>query len=298
VLAPERALAIVAQIAGALDAAHRQGLVHRDVKPANVLLDEDEHAYLTDFGITKQHGDITSDPGHGTLDYLAPEQIRGEPVDGRTDGYALACVLYECLAGRPPHRRQTPAETMWAHLREEPPPLERHPALDPVLRRGLALERDDRYPTCAALIDAAREVWRRERRTGRSSSPASPSSRSRWSAPCSRRRRPTSAVPPRPPKPLRATGSPRSPPAPTRSAMSSRLQVRRATSPWATVRSGCSAVTRARSRASTRRRRRSSGGSTARTRRRISPPARALCGSGPARVRAATGPTPCTGSIP
>ncbi|HET8759111.1 MAG TPA: protein kinase [Solirubrobacteraceae bacterium] len=158
VLAPERALAIVAQIAGALDAAYRQGLVHRDVKPANVLLDEDEHAYLTDFGITKQHGDTTSDPGHGTLDYLAPEQIRGEPVDGRTDGYALACVLYECLAGRPPHRRQTAAETMWAHLREEPPPLERHPALDPVLRRGLALERDDRYPTCAALIDAAREV--------------------------------------------------------------------------------------------------------------------------------------------
>jgi ABC-type branched-subunit amino acid transport system substrate-binding protein/streptogramin lyase len=165
-LDPERALAILGQIAGALDAAHRHGLVHRDVKPANVLLDEDEHAYLTDFGITKQLGDDTTDAGHGTLDYLAPEQIRGEPVDGRSDGYALACVLYECLAGRPPYRRQTPAETMWAHLREDPPPLESHPALDSILQRGLARERDDRYPTCAALIDAARGVLQPARRRG------------------------------------------------------------------------------------------------------------------------------------
>jgi ABC-type branched-subunit amino acid transport system substrate-binding protein len=157
-LEPERALAIVGQIAGALDAAHRQGLVHRDVKPANVLLDEDEHAYLTDFGVTQQLGDETAEAGTGTLDYLAPEQIRGEPVDGRTDGYALACVLYECLSGAPPFRRATAAETMWAHLREEPPPLESRPALDPVFRTGLAQERDDRYPSCAALIDAARAV--------------------------------------------------------------------------------------------------------------------------------------------
>ena len=165
-LDPERALAILGQIAGALDAAHRQGLVHRDVKPANVLLDADEHAYLTDFGITKQLSDDAGDAGQGTLDYLAPEQIRGEPIDGRTDGYALACVLYECLAGRPPYRRQTPAETMWAHLREDAPPLESHPALDPVLQRGLAQERDDRYPTCAALIHAAREVLQPAQRRG------------------------------------------------------------------------------------------------------------------------------------
>ena len=79
-------------------------------------------------------------------------------MDGRTDGYALACVLYECLAGVPPFRRATAAETMWAHLREEPPRLESHPALDPVLQRGMAQDRDERYPTCAALIDAAREV--------------------------------------------------------------------------------------------------------------------------------------------
>ena len=90
-----------------------RGLVHRDVKPANILLDEDGHAYLTDFGISKQAGGASTDTGQaaGTLDYLAPEQIRGEPVDGRSDVYALACVLYECLSGAPPFRRQTQAET-------------------------------------------------------------------------------------------------------------------------------------------------------------------------------------------
>ena len=107
-LTVERGLGIVAQVAGALDAAHERGLVHRDVKPANVLLDRDEHVYLTDFGITKQLGSGSTDTGQmvGTLDYLAPEQIRGDPVDGRTDVYALACVFYECLAGR---RRSTAA---------------------------------------------------------------------------------------------------------------------------------------------------------------------------------------------
>jgi class 3 adenylate cyclase len=159
-LSPERALAILAQIGGALDAAHRRGLVHRDVKPPNVLLDEDEHAYLTDFGITKRLGGASTDTGRvvGTLDYLAPEQIRGEGVDGRTDCYALACVLYECLAGAPPFRRATEAQTLWAHVQEEPPPLPGQPALDPVLRTGLAKERDERHPSCGALIEAAREA--------------------------------------------------------------------------------------------------------------------------------------------
>jgi ABC-type branched-subunit amino acid transport system substrate-binding protein/streptogramin lyase len=165
-LEPERALAILGQIAGALDAAHRRGLVHRDVKPANVLLDEDEHAYLTDFGVTRQLGDDDGEAA-GTLDYLAPEQIRGDPVDGRTDGYALACMLYECLAGSPPFRRQTASETMWAHLRGDIPSLEGQPALDPVLQTGLAHDRDDRYPTCAALIEAARDVLVPRSHTGR-----------------------------------------------------------------------------------------------------------------------------------
>jgi hypothetical protein len=156
-LPPERALIVLAQVADALDAAHRRDLVHRDVKPANVLLDGDGHAYLTDFGITKQLGAVSTDTGRmlGTLDYLAPEQIRGEDVDGRTDGYALGCVLYECLAGTPPFRRSTEAETLWAHMNDEPPALPGEPRLAPVLRRGLAKDREDRYGTCAELVDEA-----------------------------------------------------------------------------------------------------------------------------------------------
>jgi ABC-type branched-subunit amino acid transport system substrate-binding protein/DNA-binding beta-propeller fold protein YncE len=156
-LSPERALAVLAQIADALDAAHRRGLVHRDVKPGNVLLDDDGHAYLTDFGITKQVGAASTDTGRlvGTLDYLAPEQIRGEKVDGRTDCYALACVLYECLAGAPPFRRETEAETLWAQMQEEPPPLRRYPELDAVLSKALAKEKDARYASCGDLLSAA-----------------------------------------------------------------------------------------------------------------------------------------------
>ena len=156
-LSPESAVRVLAQVAGALDAAHRRGLVHRDVKPANVLLGEEEHVYLTDFGITKQVGGASTDTGRavGTLDYLAPEQIRGQEVDARTDVYALACVLYECLAGTPPFRRATEGETLWAHMQDEPAGLPGHPALEPVLQKGLAKEREERYGTCAELVEAA-----------------------------------------------------------------------------------------------------------------------------------------------
>jgi ABC-type branched-subunit amino acid transport system substrate-binding protein/streptogramin lyase/predicted Ser/Thr protein kinase len=156
-LAPERALAVLAQVADALDAAHRRGLVHRDVKPANMLLDGDGHAYLTDFGISKQLGGASTDTRRvvGTLDYLAPEQIRGEKVDGRTDCYALACVLYECLAAAPPFRHETEAETLWAHMQEPPPSVPGYPELDPVLGRGLAKEKEGRYASCGELVAAA-----------------------------------------------------------------------------------------------------------------------------------------------
>jgi ABC-type branched-subunit amino acid transport system substrate-binding protein/streptogramin lyase len=156
-LSPDRALGMLAQIADALDAAHRRGLVHRDVKPGNVLLDEDGHAYLSDFGITKQVGGASTDTGRvaGTLDYLAPEQIRGEAVDGRTDCYALACVLYECLSGAPPFRRDTEAETLWAHLQGEPPSLRGHPGVDPVLRKALAKDKQGRNESCGELLAAA-----------------------------------------------------------------------------------------------------------------------------------------------
>ena len=156
-LSPERALGVLGDVAEALDAAHRRGLVHRDVKPANVLLDEDGHAYLTDFGITKRVSAASTDTGRmvGTLDYLAPEQIRGDPVDGRTDLYALACVLYQCLSGEPPFRRGTEAETMWAHMQDEPPSLRDYPQLDPVLRKALAKEKDERHASCDEFLAAA-----------------------------------------------------------------------------------------------------------------------------------------------
>ena len=153
-LGRERTVALLGQIADALDAAHRRGLVHRDVKPANILLDAEGHAYLTDFGITKRLGGESTDTGRmvGTLDYMAPEQIEGGRVDGRTDAYALACVLYECVSGSSPFRRESEAETLWAHMQAEYAPL---PGLEPVLARGFAREPDDRYATCGELIEAA-----------------------------------------------------------------------------------------------------------------------------------------------
>ena len=187
-LAIERALAILVQVASALDAAHRRGLVHRDVKPANVLVDEDGHAYLTDFGVTKQFGGDTTETGQivGTLDYLSPEQIRGEDVDGRADVYALGCVLYQCLAGSPPFHRATEAETLWAQMQEPVPAVPGRPALDPVLRKALAKDPGDRYGSCAELIEAARLALAGVRvpaglvrRRGSSSPPARLRSRSR-----------------------------------------------------------------------------------------------------------------------
>jgi len=156
-VSPDRALAICGQVANALDAAHRRGLVHRDVKPANILLDGQDHAYLSDFGLTKQLGGASTQTGQlvGTLDYLAPEQIRGEQVDGRTDEYALACVLYECLAASPPFRRGTEAEVLWAHMQDKAPSLPANPALDPILRKGLAKAREDRFESCSEFVEAA-----------------------------------------------------------------------------------------------------------------------------------------------
>ena len=156
-LSPERTIDVLAQVAAALDAAHERGLVHRDVKPGNVLLDEAGHPYLTDFGITKPAEGDAMDTGQmvGTLDYLAPEQIRGEEVDGRTDCYALACVLYECLTGTPPFRQPTEAETLWAHMQGAPRPVRGQQALNRVLDRALAKEKSSRYPTCTEFIAAA-----------------------------------------------------------------------------------------------------------------------------------------------
>jgi hypothetical protein len=156
-LSPEVTVGVLTQVAEALDATHRRGLVHRDVKPANILVDDDGHAYLADFGISAPGGGAAGAAGRmaGTLDYLAPEQIRGEEVDGRTDCFALGCVLHECLSGAPPFRRETESDALWAHLREPPRPLHAYPVLDPVISRALAKERDERYPDCKEMMGAA-----------------------------------------------------------------------------------------------------------------------------------------------
>jgi YVTN family beta-propeller protein len=167
-LAPGRALAIAGQVAGALDAAHARGLVHRDVKPANVLLAVEggavTHAYLADFGLTRRIGGArgltVSGQVLGTIDYVAPEQVEGGRVDGRADQYALGCVLFECLTGAVPFRRDSELAVLWAHLHDPPPPVGAHrrdlpAALDDAIGRALAKAPGDRYPSCAALVAAA-----------------------------------------------------------------------------------------------------------------------------------------------
>jgi len=159
-LAPRRAAGITSQVAAALDAAHATGLVHRDVKPANVLLGPDDHVYLTDFGLTKH---VLSDAGAtkpgqwvGTLDFVAPEQIRGERIDARADVYGLACLLHYMLTGRPPYDHETDEAKLWAHLSAEPPRVtatapEIPAGFDDLVVRGLAKAPADRFPSAGDL---------------------------------------------------------------------------------------------------------------------------------------------------
>ncbi|HEY7430049.1 MAG TPA: protein kinase [Streptosporangiaceae bacterium] len=164
-----RACAIIAQVASALDLAHAHGLVHRDVKPANMLREatsyagQPDHIYLSDFGLSKRSvgsGNLTS-RGHflGTLNYVAPEQIEGRNVDGRTDLYALACSAFELLSGDPPFRRDDNMAIMWAQVNAAPPLLSsRGPglpkAVDRVMGRALAKQAGDRYVTCLEFASA------------------------------------------------------------------------------------------------------------------------------------------------
>src|SRR6202042_3266242 len=160
-LPPPRAISIITQVASALDAAHSHGLVHRDVKPANMLLDRTvgraDHVYLSDFGLSKQSLSSSGLTGTGqflgTLDYVAPEQIEGRPVDGRTDLYALACATFELLTGAPPFRRDEGMAVMYAQVSEEAPLLSsKRPGLparaDAVMGRALAKSPADRFPSC------------------------------------------------------------------------------------------------------------------------------------------------------
>ncbi|HYZ52892.1 MAG TPA: protein kinase [Streptosporangiaceae bacterium] len=173
-ISPSQALLLIGQTARALDAAHRHGLVHRDVKPGNILVergaddDDPDHVYLADFGITKHmtsRSGLTS-TGHlmGTIDYSAPEQIRGRSVDGRADMYSLGCVLYECLTGHVPFDKDHDAAVIWAHVEESPPkPSTVQPdlpqSIDDVILRAMAKDPDDRYQTCRDLVAAAHSAF-------------------------------------------------------------------------------------------------------------------------------------------
>jgi serine/threonine-protein kinase len=169
-LTPKRAASFISQVASALDAAHAAHLVHRDVKPANVLVDArrggPEHAYLTDFGIARamlSAGTLTmAGQFLGTPDYAAPEQINGQPVDGRADQYALGCVAYEMLTGSVPFRRDSAWSVLYAHLNEPPPTIPAaaglHPVVHEVLAAALAKSPTDRFTSCGEFADAMREA--------------------------------------------------------------------------------------------------------------------------------------------
>ena len=168
---PATALFLLGQAARALDAAHRKGLVHRDVKPGNLLIErgsdeaDPDHVYLADFGITKhamsRSGLTSTGQFLGTIDYVAPEQIRGTSVLGLADQYSLGCVLYECLTGRVPFEKDLDAAIIWAHVEETPtmPTVlrpELPPEVDEVFGRVLAKRPDERYGSCREFVEAAR----------------------------------------------------------------------------------------------------------------------------------------------
>jgi serine/threonine protein kinase len=164
-LRPYRAVDVCRQVAGALDAAHAGGLIHRDVKPANVLI-EGRVAYLTDFGLTKRTAGSQAPLTHagdvvGTIHYVAPEQIEGREVTARSDVYSLGCVLYHCLTGRMPYERDTDVAVIYAHLSEAPPrPTRVRPelpaGLDDVIARALDKAPEHRFDSCGELMTAAR----------------------------------------------------------------------------------------------------------------------------------------------
>ena len=172
-LPPARVAEIVSQVSTALDAAHERGLVHRDVKPANMLLDSSagsgrpDHVYLSDFGLSKGTLSASGLTGTGTflgtVDYVSPEQIEGKPVDGRADQYALACAAFELLTGSPPFRREEAMAVIWAQVSQPAPAVtslrpDLPSAVDPVVARALAKAPGDRWPTCREFADALRSA--------------------------------------------------------------------------------------------------------------------------------------------
>jgi serine/threonine protein kinase len=167
-LSPEDAAELIAQVADGLDAVHAAGLVHRDVKPHNVIVGEDGDAYLTDFGLAKAMAATTGLTATGqvigTVDYMAPEQIEGGRVDARTDVYALGGVLFNAITGRVPFAERESSAKMWAHVNEPPPSAggRRAGVLDPVIRRAMAKDPVDRFPSAGDLGRAAVAATRGE----------------------------------------------------------------------------------------------------------------------------------------
>jgi serine/threonine protein kinase len=165
----DRTLRILRPVADALDSAHEAGLIHRDVKPHNILVGARDHPYLADFGLTKGTGATTAGftrTGEflGSLDYISPEQVRGEPATSASDIYALGAVLFECLSGVVPYPRESEAAVLYAHVAEPPPRITgQHPALpaslDPVLERALAKEPSARPATALELIAEAEQAF-------------------------------------------------------------------------------------------------------------------------------------------
>jgi serine/threonine protein kinase len=242
-LAPADAVNIIVQVARALDAAHRSGLVHRDVKPSNVLLSRDESggtvfAYLVDFGIARMASGSPSTQltragtTVGSLDYMAPERFLEQPVDGRTDVYALGCLLYECLTAERPFPVDGMAPRMTAHLSTPPPrPSQRRSGvpvvLDEVVATGMAKSPGERFATAGDLASAARRALVNSTPAGSAAQqPQRPSP-------------PPGAVPSRqrtPPAPHLAPGRPAVPtPTPTNQNMPTMLPARHPRSPRASA---------------------------------------------------------------
>jgi streptogramin lyase len=170
-LDPIRTAAIAQQLGDALDVAHARGLVHRDVKPGNVLVTPRrdptgrDHMYLSDFGLTKRALSVSglTQTGQivGTIDYVAPEQVKGDPVDGRADEYSMACLLYQCLTESVPFPRDIEVAVLWAHVQEAPPSLAEAgfgDQVDAVIGKALSKEPKDRYETCGELASAFSEA--------------------------------------------------------------------------------------------------------------------------------------------
>jgi len=230
-LSPERAVSIVEQVASALHAAHRVGLIHRDVKPSNVLVTDDDFAYLIDFGIAQAEGDsrLTSHGATiGTWAYMAPERFSSGVADARADIYALACVLYEALTAQRPFPATRNEQVILAHLQHAPP---RPSAMrqdiprqfDAVLATAMAKNPDDRYPTTKELARAARAALAVPTPTAPKPAPPPPVPRSTVPSPAPPKPAPPNPVPTYPvltaraPRPAPST-PPQAPPPPTRQA--------------------------------------------------------------------------------